>query len=279
MAILNLRDSSGFLTFDQEECGAVGESLHDRYVNADPFPHIVLDNFIDVDVLRRVQAEFPSSEGHVFFDRSQERLKHQYGPAEWTGFTTRNLFAELNSNAMLTFLEKMTGITGLITDPAFEGGGLHETKRTGRLGIHADFNVYKHLNVVRQLNLLIYLNDDWLPEYGGNLELWDKKMKRRAVEVAPLMGRAVVFTTTLDSFHGHPEPLNCPPERSRRSMALYYYSASKEGIEMLPQRTTTFQVRRNSDDKTDWVIRRAHLLDDWMPPAIRRLIRKARKKS
>ena len=34
----------------------------------------------------------------------------------------------------------------------------------------------------------------------------------------------VVFTSTDFSFHGHPDPLTCPPERSRRSLALYYYS-------------------------------------------------------
>jgi hypothetical protein len=34
----------------------------------------------------------------------------------------------------------------------------------------------------------------------------------------------VLFDTSNFSYHGHPHPLACSPERSRRSVALYYYS-------------------------------------------------------
>src|SRR5206468_2179145 len=98
-----------------------------------------------------------------------------------------------------------TGIPGLMPDPYFEGGGLHETKRGGHLGIHADFNIHSQLKVERRLNLLIYLNENWDKTFGGELELWNKDMKECAVRVAPIFGRAVIFNTDLDSFHGHPE--------------------------------------------------------------------------
>jgi hypothetical protein len=130
-----------------------------------------------------------------------------------------NLFALFNSSAFVSFLEEMTGFDGLIPDAGFEGGGLHETKPGGHLSIHADFNLHQKLGLIRQLNLLIYLNDDWSPAYGGNLELWDQAMNAGEIAVAPELGRAVVFTTALDSYHGHPDPLACPPDRSRRSMA------------------------------------------------------------
>jgi hypothetical protein len=165
----------------------------------------------------------------------------------------------------------MTGIDGLISDPHFEGGGLHETKRGGHLGVHADFNVHGHLKVERRINLLIYLNENWEQEYGGQLELWDTQMKECVVRVEPVFGRAVLFNTNLDSFHGHPDPLNCPDGRSRRSIATYYYTAVETGLGQLPRRTTTFRQRPGSVDKPDWKIRRQHFVNDWVPPKLQRL--------
>ena len=269
--MLPLHNVNGYLAFDAAECKALGQSLADQYQHAEPFPHIVLDDFLDQAMLKRVLADFPSSENKFFFDRDQERLKFQYQPHEVQSALVRNLFAELNSQAFLGFLEQMTGIDGLIPDPYFEGGGLHETKRGGHLGVHADFNIHDDLKLERRLNLLIYLNEDWDDDFGGQLELWKKDMSECSVRVKPVLGRAVVFTTALDSFHGHPDPLNCPPERSRRSIATYYYQAAEEGLAALPKRTTNLQARPGSEDKSDWDVRRHHFVNDWVPPKLQRL--------
>lgn len=269
--MLPLHNVNGYLAFDAAECKALGQSLADQYQHAEPFPHIVLDDFLDQATLKRVLADFPSSENKFFFDRDQERLKFQYQPHEVQSALVRNLFAELNSQAFLGFLEEMTGIGGLIPDPHFEGGGLHETKRGGHLGVHADFNIHDGMKLERRLNLLIYLNEDWEDDFGGQLELWKKDMSECSVRVKPVIGRAVVFTTALDSFHGHPDPLNCPPERSRRSIATYYYQAAEEGLAALPKRTTNFQARPGSEDKSDWEVRRHHFVNDWVPPKLQRL--------
>lgn len=266
--MLQLKRIKGYLALDPEECIDVGRSLASQYQNAEPFPHIVMDDFIDGDVLRQVLSDFPGSENKSYFDREQERLKFQFQPQEIQSGIIRNLFAELNSRAFLGFLEELTGIKGLISDPHFEGGGLHETKRGGHLGIHADFNIHGVMKVERRLNLLIYLNEDWDDEFGGQLELWDRQMNACEVRVKPVFGRAVIFNTNLDSFHGHPDPLDCPPDRSRRSIATYYYSAVEDGLSKLPKRTTNFQPRPGSKDKPDWKIRRHHFVNDWVPPKL-----------
>jgi len=269
--MLNLSRINGYLALDPQECRELGRSLAQAYQAAQPFPHIVLDDFLDADVLRAVLAEFPSGDQQEYFDRDQERFKYQFKPADIQSGLIRNLFAELNSEAFLGFLEELTGIKGLISDPYYDGGGLHETKRGGHLGIHADFNINDRLKLERRLNLLIYLNEDWDKEYGGELELWDKGMSECALRVAPVFGRAVIFNTDLDSFHGHPDPLNCPPDRSRRSIATYYYSSAEEGLALLPRRTTNFRPRPASGDKQDWQIRRFHFVNDWVPPKLQRL--------
>jgi len=222
-------------------------------------------------VLKAVLAEFPSSTDKEFFDRDQERFKFQFRPGQIQSGLIRNLFAELNGQAFLGFLEQMTGISGLIPDPHYDGGGLHETKRGGHLGVHADFNIHDQLKLERRLNLLVYLNEDWEEDYGGQLVVWDRAMKQCVVRVPPLFGRAVIFNTDLDSFHGHPDPLNCPPDRTRRSIATYYYSAAEDGLNALPKRTTNFRARPGSGDRTDWKIRRYHFVNDWVPPKLQRL--------
>jgi hypothetical protein len=269
--MLHMTPTQGYLALDAGECRGLGRSLAHEYRDAQPFPHIVIDDFLEPELLRSLLADFPASENKAFFDRGQERLKFQYQPHEVSSGLIRNVFAELNSQAFLGFLDELTGINGLIPDPYFEGGGLHETKHGGHLGVHADFNVHERLGLERRLNLLIYLNEDWHDEYGGQLELWNKDMSDCAVRVKPVFGRAVIFNTDLDSFHGHPDPLNCPPDRSRRSIATYYYSAAEEGIGLLPRRTTNFRPRPGSEDKRDWQIRRYHFVNDWVPPKLQRL--------
>lgn len=268
MSVLTVHRTNDYLFFDEDECRKAGTARAQSYRSATPFPHIVMDDFLDADLLRDLLTEFPSVGDKQYFDRAQERLKYQFSPNEVGGRRLRNLLIELNSPAILGFLEEMTGITGLIPDPYYAGGGLHEIRRGGHLSVHADFNIHEVLQLERRLNLLIYLNDDWSVDFGGSLELWDRQMTARQVEVQPLIGRAVVFNTDLDSFHGHPDPLQCPPDRARRSIATYYYAARPDGMQSVKRRTTTFQVRPESTDRTDWSVRFDHLVGDWVPPRL-----------
>lgn len=270
MSVLTIHNTDGYLHFDEDQCRTAGSGFADRYQSATPFPHIAIDELLDPTALRPLLAEFPSTDGKTFFDREQERLKFQFQPHEIPGAQLRNLVTELNSRAFVGFLEEMTGIDGLIPDPYYVGGGLHETKSGGHLGVHADFNLHGTMKLERRLNLLVYLNDDWPEEYGGKLELWDKKMERCEVSVAPVIGRAVVFNTSLDSYHGQPDPVACPPDRARRSIATYYYTAPQDGLRTLPERTTNFRPRPGTADRPDRNVAFYHFLKDWVPPRLYR---------
>ena len=271
MPVLTFNKADHYLSFNAEACAAAGAARAGEYQQAKPFPHIVMNDFLDRSVLADVAATYPSLDGVSFFDRDQERLKFQFAPDKISSGSTRNLLAELNSSAFLRFLEEMTGIAGLIPDPYFQGGGLHLTRRGGHLGIHADFNIHGQMHLERRLNLIVYLNDDWDPEFGGNLELWDTAMQNCEVEVAPLMARAVVFNTSLDSYHGHPDPLTCPASRDRRSIATYYYTAFEVPTSDIPARSTNFRPRPNTEDKRDWSVRSQHFIADWVPRRLQRM--------
>ena len=271
MSILNLSRAGSIVHFDKENCVAEGKRLASQYRSAEPFPHIVIDCLLEPQILREALTDFPNIDGKEFFDRDQERLKFQFAPEEVKAGLLRNLLIEFNGHAFVSFLEEMTGIDSLIGDHHFSGGGLHETRRNGHLSIHGDFNVHEGLNLERRLNLLVYLNDDWDEAFGGALELWDTKMTKCEVKVAPIMARAVVFNTSLDSYHGHPDPLVCPEGRTRRSIATYYYTAPLDGVASLPKRTTTFQTRPGSTDKPDRKIKTEHWIKDWVPPRLQRI--------
>ena len=230
--------------FERDALLALADAKREGYATAHPYPHTVMDDFLPEAVLDDVLAEFPNPkevELQTFDSPTERKLASKddsvMGPA------TRRLLAELNSSAFLDFLERLTGIDGLVPDPHFVGGGLHQIVRGGHLKVHADFNRHPRTQLERRLNVLIYLNRDWKDEWGGGFELWDEDMTGCAARVMPYFNRCVVFSTTSTSYHGHPEPLTCPEDRTRKSLALYYYSRDRPASEQREGHNTLFQAR------------------------------------
>lgn len=126
------------------------------------------------------------------------------------------------------------------------GSGLHQTLPGGLLQVHADFNRHKVTGLHRRVNMFVYLNPEWDEKYGGHLELWPRDLSKCEQRILPTLGRFVVFSTTDFSYHGHPAPLTCPPDRSRRSLALYYYTSTRPSEDCISgdcdmeRRTTNF---------------------------------------
>ena len=247
------------------------------YVNAEPFPHIVFDNFFDPDVLDLVLAEFPRPDEIRWqkFDNGQEiklasATEASFGPA------TRLLLYHLNCATFLEFLTEVTGIENLIADPHFDGGGLHQIVRGGKLGVHADFNKHPDFGLDRRLNLLVYLNKEWRTEYGGHLELWDRDMTGCKAKVLPLFNRVMVFGTTDFTYHGHPDPLQCPENMTRKSLALYYFSNGRPAEEVSGAHSTLFRARDEEEFKLTLKQRFRNLVKDLLPPIVARQLRRER---
>jgi hypothetical protein len=228
------------LYLDLGEARAAGERFADGYHRAEPFPHVVFDNFLPPHLADKILGNFPGSvnAGDKFYEAGYYGLhKRQISPNDCSEFN-RSVFAFLNSSGMLQFIEGLTRIPGLLPDPYFFGGGFHEIQPGGLLGIHSDFRIHEELNLRRRINALIYLNRDWETSWGGQLELWDRTMKNRVQCIDPVFNRCVIFNTDERSFHGHPDPLNCPTGVSRKSIALYYYTASSRVRDEVQFQTT-----------------------------------------
>lgn len=205
------------------------DDLRKAFTSGDPWPHLVIDDFFEEEVLDAVLEEFVSNQARWKTFNSKYEGKNQMNRDEEFGPVTRAVFHSLNSAPFLEFISRITGIERLVPDPYLEGGGYHQIPRGGKLGVHVDFNRNQKLGLYRRLNIIIYLNKNWEEEYGGHFQLWDKKTCECVKKVLPKFNRMAIFETTSESFHGHPEPLNCPDGVFRRSLALYYYSPDRGG--------------------------------------------------
>src|SRR5665213_1361673 len=75
----------------------------------------------------------------------------------------------------------------------------------------------------------------------------ENEVKTKSVrKILPLFNRLAMFSTTSKSYHGHPHPLTCPPDRSRRSMAVYYYTNGRPEEEVREGHDTLFQAREGA---------------------------------
>jgi Rps23 Pro-64 3,4-dihydroxylase Tpa1-like proline 4-hydroxylase len=218
------------------------DALRESYQRAEPFEHAAIDGLFDDEVLEGILADFPTPAAMRWmrFDNAAERKLGFYHETSTISDRIRAFLDAMNGFELLLFLERLTGIEGLIPDPYFGGGGLHQIEPGGFLKIHADFNVHPKLKLDRRLNVLVYLNRNWNEEYGGHLELWDASLSRPVQKIAPLFNRTVIFSTGEQSFHGHPEPLRTPPGVTRKSVSLYYYTAGRPESERAPAHDTVF---------------------------------------
>ena len=202
-----------------------------KYFYAKPFPHIIIDDFLNLECI------YKTIEGFNKVDwASYKHFNEQKSGNKNTKFdkNLKETIQALNSKDFLQRLESITGIKSLIADHDLGSGGVHRSTRGGFLNIHADFTVhpYNH-DWHRRVNVLIYLNEIWQDSWGGQLELWEKDMRKCKRKISPIFNRCVIFNTDYDSFHGHPEPMLCPKNTYRKSIALYYYTKINKEVKKI----------------------------------------------
>jgi hypothetical protein len=222
------------------------DRLRHEWRTAQPFPHIKIEPFLDPDFAREVAASYPTfgtakSLGHEF-KFVNEVGKIQVTDSQRFPEPVQRLNAMLASPEFLDQMARISGIPRLLADPDLAGGGMHLTGPRGRLDVHVDFNYVEEKQLHRRMNLLLYLNETWDDAWGGGVELWDRKVKRRYQRFSPKLNRCVVFETSEISFHGV-EQVTCPPQVARQSFATYYYTAEAPPGWTGEKHSTIFRAR------------------------------------
>ena len=103
------------------------------------------------------------------------------------------------------------------------------------------------VDTARRINVLVYLNKDWKEEYGGHFEVWNRELTQAEAKILPIFNRCA----TSHSYHGHPPPLTCPPDRTRKSIATYYFSNGRPADDETTKHAVAF-VRRPAK-RSRWV--------------------------
>jgi len=196
----------------------------------EPFDHWMINNFFEIDFARQLSNEFID-----YSDTSDDTIHYHNWTAEkkacnkWDKFPpkTYQTFFNLVSSDFTSKLSDLTGLNPLYPDVGLHGGGWHMHGQGGRLSLHLDYSIHPKLNLQRKLNLIIYLEEDYHPDWGGSLQLWSHNHKsskplKKVKEIEPLFNRAIIFDTSQKSWHGFPDPINPPKGKMRKSFAIYY---------------------------------------------------------
>ena len=206
-----------------------------------PFYYQVIDNFFNKEQAKTISQEFPEYNSDIWYCYNNP-LEHKKTCNNWYQFgpETYKTLTMLNSKEFIKQLQKITGISKLYPDIGLHGGGLHIHGTGGKLNIHLDYSIHPKLKLQRKLNLIIYLEEDWNPKWGGNLEFWSHNQERnkpnkKIVTLDNIFNRAVLFDTTQNSWHGFPDPLTCPEGKYRKSLAVYYLTDPTEGTDPRPR--------------------------------------------
>jgi hypothetical protein len=203
------------------------DALRETFQNAKPVPWFKIDNFFKADVAEQCYSAFPTYDqvqkvGQTFTNVN-EKGKFQVTDSNLFPAPLKAVSEFLNGREFLELIEYVTGMPDLEGDPQFVGGGLHSTGARGHLDVHLDFNYMKERQLHRRLNILVYMNKDWKPEWGGEFELWDPEVKTLVQKFSPVFNRCVMFNTNEISYHGV-NAVKCPDGQSRKSFAAYYYT-------------------------------------------------------
>jgi Rps23 Pro-64 3,4-dihydroxylase Tpa1-like proline 4-hydroxylase len=238
------------LTLIRPEVLRSADALCREFQSAQPFRHVVIDEFLDAEFCRRLVEDFPEFDaqqatnelgqvGRKAVRRDLASLSQAYARFDQL----------LQSQEFLQFLNKSTGIPKLIYDPDYVGGGTHENLAGQDLDMHVDFNYHPASRLHRRLNLILFLNREWQPEWGGSLELQrDPALpspENCTRMVLPIENRSVIFETTESSWHGF-RRIELPAGKqhlSRRSIAVYFYTKERPAHEAAPSHGTIYVPR------------------------------------
>lgn len=219
--------------FSREKMRELALSHRDSFRNAQPFPHVVIDNFLPLEVANRIASSYPGIAENVWYFEGPGDSKHTSDPNVEKVATgdeehfppfIRHMMSQFQSGIYCHFLDELTGFEHLAPDPNHAGCGLHSTGNGGRLMMHIDASRHPNPDMHQLINCIYYCTPDWQPEWGGTLELWNADATQCVEKVAPLFNRLVIFYTGGKSWHGHPNPVTAPQGKRRNSLALYYYT-------------------------------------------------------
>lgn len=200
--------------------------LKNKFSNNQPFPHCIINNFLNDEFVNKIDTVFPKYQNDNSWYTYHNPLEVKYARDNLIDFPVnlQYLFYLLSSNHFLSIMKTITGIHNLEIDDYLHGAGIHLHPRGGRLNMHLDYEKHPISGKQRRINIILYMNKEWDPSWNGATELWNSEMTECVKKSEIKFNSALIFQTNEISWHGLPEPINCPEGMFRKSIAYYYVS-------------------------------------------------------
>lgn len=191
-----------------------------------PFSHCIINNFLNIEFAEKIEKTVPAYNSSDNWYTYNNPLEVKYARDDLSDFPVdiQYLFYLLSSNYFLCIMKTLTGIHNLEIDDYLHGAGIHLHPRGGRLNMHLDYEKHPISGKQRRINFILYMNKEWNESWNGATELWDSKMIHCVKKIQVNFNTALIFQTNEISWHGLPDPINCPEGMFRKSIAYYYIS-------------------------------------------------------
>lgn len=203
------------------------EELKKQFKEAQPYEHIVINNFLEESYAEKLHELFPKEHSTWHKYENPLEVKSTFDNIELLPEELKNYFYYLSSNELLNLISELTDIKSLEYDEYLHGAGLHSHTRYGRLNIHLDYEKHPFSGKERRINIILFISKNWNPEWNGANELWNKDVTKCISKTNVVFNSAIIFKTNDISWHGVPEKIMCPENIFRNSLAYYYVSPLK----------------------------------------------------
>ena len=243
-------------------------SYFTQFNHQQPFSYCVVDNFFTEEHAKLLSSEFPDFEDSTWHEY-KNKIEIKKACNNWNLFpkATYETFSFLNSKVFLEPLMKYTQLPVLLPDHGLNGGGWHIHASGGKLNPHLDYSMHPKLPYQRKINLIVYLQEDWVPEWGGHLGLYEHNSDTQAPgecihEIEPKFNRALFFDTTMNSWHGLCKEVTTPKGICRKSIATYYLTIPPKGVDQRGKALfAPTQEQQNDADVLQLIKKRSSLSD------------------
>jgi Rps23 Pro-64 3,4-dihydroxylase Tpa1-like proline 4-hydroxylase len=193
--------------------------LTDHWRSAMPVRHFIVDDLLPASDVEELSAAMPDPEILVLKKSARERKRVGVSVDDYDPAVGAHLFA-LQHQRVVDAVAAITGLTGTTPDPTLYASGISVMAKGDFLNPHLDNSHDGDQKSYRVLNLLYYVTPAWTLENGGNLEIWDERI-RKPVTIHSRFNRLVVMETGPRSWHSVSRVLVDAP---RQCVSNYYFS-------------------------------------------------------
>ncbi|MBT6278436.1 MAG: 2OG-Fe(II) oxygenase [Chromatiales bacterium] len=176
-------------------------NLSESFTDAKPHKHIIVDRLLATSVAEKAAHVFPSLATMEALNDFRQHRAQDPNLDKFEVIFQQVIKEHLHSARFVRWVEEISGISNLRTDDQLYAAGLAQSGHGGYLNVHIDNSSHPTLPCYRRLNLLVYLNQNWLDENGGHLELWSQNMDA-SVSILPTFNRMALCETHQASWDG-----------------------------------------------------------------------------